>query len=144
MNNIEILKLTEGFGGEYLTKEIIKRSKDNNIIYLTEDVLLNTKCVQELAQYLENLIQENKELKEHLQKYYNGELFTAKQLKSIEENQKKYFIHKSKVKEKIDKLGIYREKHYYFRKDLSKAQHDKSMKMLGGIEYLQELLQEGE
>lgn len=101
MNNIKILKLTEGFGGEYLTKEIIKRSKDNNIIYLTEDVLLNTKCVQELAQYLENLIQENKELKEHLQKYYNGELYTAKQLKNIEENQRKYFIHKSKVKEKI-------------------------------------------
>lgn len=68
MNNIEILKLTEGFGGEYLTKEIIKRSKDNNIIYLTEDVLLNTKCVQELAQYLEHLIQENKELKERINK----------------------------------------------------------------------------
>lgn len=53
---------------------------------------------------IENLIQENKELKEHLQKYYNGELFTAKQLKSIEENQKKYFIHKSKLKEKIEEI----------------------------------------
>lgn len=52
----------------------------------------------------EKLLQENKELKEHLQKYYNGELFTAKQLKNIEENQRKYFIHKSKLKEKIEEL----------------------------------------
>ena len=34
-------------------------------------------------------IQENNHLKEHLQKYYNGELYTAKQLKNIEENDEK-------------------------------------------------------
>lgn len=96
--------------------------------------------MEEEAQIIENLIKRNKDLEEHMQKFYTAELFTAKQVKLIEKD----YIPKSKVREKIDKLGIYREKHYYFRKDLSKAQHDKSMKMLGGIEYLQELLQEGD
>lgn len=37
------------------------------------------------------------ELEEHQQKFYNGEIYTAKQLKQVEENQKKYFINKQKV-----------------------------------------------
>lgn len=45
-----------------------------------------------------------KELKAQLQKYYNGELYTAKQLKNIEANQRKYFINKQKVKDKIEEL----------------------------------------
>lgn len=47
-----------------------------------------------------------KELEEHQQKFYNGEIYTAKQLKQVEENQKKYFINKQKVKEIIDRLNI--------------------------------------
>ena len=46
------------------------------------------------------------ELEEHLKKFYKGELFTAKQLKQIEENQKKYFINKQKLKEIFDRLNI--------------------------------------
>lgn len=46
------------------------------------------------------------ELEEHQQKFYNGEIYTAKQLKQVEENQKKYFINKQKVKEIIDRLNI--------------------------------------
>jgi hypothetical protein len=78
MNNIEILE------------EFIDKQKSNKGTFVPTDFEITA---------LENLIQENKELKEHLKKYYNGELFTAKQLKSIEENQKKYFVNKSKIKE---------------------------------------------
>ena len=42
------------------------------------------------------------ELEEHQEKFYNGELYTAKQLKQIEENQKKYFINKQKVKDYLE------------------------------------------
>ena len=83
MNNIEILE-------EFIEKNIKSR--------------LRTELNANELQAIENLIQENKELKEHLQKYYNGELYTAKQLKNIEKNQRKYFIHKSKVKELGEKV----------------------------------------
>lgn len=43
-------------------------------------------------------------IEEHLEKFYNGELYTAKQLKQIEKNQNKYFINKQKVKDKIEEL----------------------------------------
>lgn len=42
------------------------------------------------------------ELEGHQEKFYNGELYTAKQLKQIEENQKKYFINRQNVKDKIE------------------------------------------
>ena len=44
------------------------------------------------------------EIEGHQEKFYNGELYTAKQLKQIEKNQNKYFINKQKVKDKIEKL----------------------------------------
>lgn len=88
-------------------------------------------------QAIENLIKGYKELdKENTRQH---EL-----LGKIHEKYQKDYIPKSKVREKIDKLGTYREKHFYFRKDLSKAQHDKSMKMLGAINVLEELLQKGD
>lgn len=59
-------------------------------------------------------------------------------LKSILES----YVSKDKIRKKIDKLETYRQKHYYFRKDLSKAQHDKSMKMWGAICCMKELLEE--
>lgn len=46
-----------------------------------------------------------KELEEHQKKFYNGELYTAKQLKNIEKNQNKYFINRQKVKDKIDEIN---------------------------------------
>lgn len=44
------------------------------------------------------------EIEGHQEKFYNGELYTAKQLKQIEKNQNKYFINKQKVKDKIEEL----------------------------------------
>lgn len=43
-------------GGEYIAEKIIERSKDTNIIYSTEDIVLNTNCVKQLAEYLESLL----------------------------------------------------------------------------------------
>ena len=48
-----------------------------------------------------------KELEENQQKFYNGEIYTAKQLKQVEENQKKYFINKQKVKEGLEDIEDY-------------------------------------
>ena len=45
------------------------------------------------------------ELGKQLQKYYNGELYTAKQLKNLENNQKKYFINKQVVIDKMEELN---------------------------------------
>ena len=45
------------------------------------------------------------ELEEQLQKYYNGELYTAKQLKNLENNQKKYYINKQVVIDKMEELN---------------------------------------
>lgn len=44
------------------------------------------------------------EIEGYQEKFYNGELYTAKQLKQIEKNQNKYFINKQKVKDKIEEL----------------------------------------
>lgn len=60
--------------------------------------------------------------------------------KPIKEYIEKNYVPKSKIKEKIEELEEIRKK--YYRKDLSKAQHDKSMKMWGAICYLQEILEE--
>ena len=44
------------------------------------------------------------ELEEHLKEFYNGELYTAKQLKNIERDKKKYYVHKSKIDELIKEM----------------------------------------
>lgn len=54
-----------------------------------------------------HVIERIKELEEHQQKFYNGEIYTAKQLKQVEENQKKYFINKQKVKEGLEDIEDY-------------------------------------
>lgn len=44
-----------------------------------------------------------KALEQHLQQFYNGELYTAKQLKNIEKNQNKCFVNKEVIKEILKK-----------------------------------------
>lgn len=51
-----------------------------------------------------------KGLEEHLQQFYNGELYTAKQLKNIEKNQNKYFINKQEIKDRFEKTQKLYEK----------------------------------
>ena len=66
MNDIEVLM---ELGGEYIANKIIERSKNTDIIYLTEDTLLNTKCYAEETEF--NIIKEAIELYE--QKIEKGE-----------------------------------------------------------------------
>ena len=55
-------------------------------------------------QAIEHLIKAYKELEEKIRQFYNGEIYTAKQLKQLEENQNKYFINKEVIKEKLEEL----------------------------------------
>ena len=45
-----------------------------------------------------------KELEEKIKNFYEGEIYTCKQLKNIEENQKKYFINKQVIRDKINEI----------------------------------------
>ena len=74
--------------------ENLKQKPLNCDVYIRED--------DRLA--LENLLIRYKQLEEKNKNFYEGEIFTAKQLKNIEQNQKKYFINKQVVKEKIEEL----------------------------------------
>lgn len=67
----DIMRIISGLGGNYIAEEIIKRSKDKNIIYMTTDIILNTNCVKELANYIEQLQKENEVLKEDMCKLIN-------------------------------------------------------------------------
>ena len=53
---------------------------------------------------LEKYQKEIEKLKEHLNQYYDGKLFTANQLKAIEREQNKSFIHKDKIRRKIKEI----------------------------------------
>lgn len=50
----------ESLGNGYVARKIIERSKDTDIIYLTDDVILDTHAVKELANTLENSISKDK------------------------------------------------------------------------------------
>ena len=102
MNNIEILELFI----KSIRSDLHDDSEDN----------------QETANAIENLIQENKELKEEISKYEK-----QLDLDYVEEN----YISKSKVKEKIE--------------ELKEKQNNSNKNIYGyGIYFLQELLEEGE
>jgi hypothetical protein len=79
---------------------LITRSKDTNIIYLTEDTILNTKAVQKIANRLEQLEKENKELKNNCKK-----CIVRDRLSEYVENS----IPKSVIRDKIEKLEKNRE-----------------------------------
>lgn len=48
------------------------------------------------------LQKENEELKEHNRKYLEAEIFSAKQIKEIEKQRNEHYIHKDKIREKIE------------------------------------------
>ena len=85
------------------------------------DVTVYQKDLTSMQNILAELEQKDKriqELEKQLQKYYNGELYTAKQLKNLENNQRKYFINKQEV---IDKL----ERHKFAYEEFSKEYNNK-------------------
>lgn len=91
---------------------------------------------EKIKRAIEHLLEENKDLKNHIKEFYNGECYTAKQLKQLEANQKKYFINKQKVK---DKLEDYTErKRYYDGNNI--FLDEEYYRIQGRIEILKELL----
>ena len=53
---------------------------------------------------LEKQQKEIEKLEEHLNQYYDGKLFTSNQLRRIEKDHNKYYIHKDKIREKIKEI----------------------------------------
>ena len=101
--------------------------------------------MEEEAQVIENLTKRNKDLEEHMQKFYTAELFTAKQVKLIEKD----YIPKSKVKEKIEeeKSGIKSDLDNYKKlkdENWKKAIHQNIIIRNEKIKLCEELLQEGD
>lgn len=68
--------------------------------YFEDDV----EALETVLQELEHLQKENEELKEHNRKYLEAEIFSAKQIKEIEKQRNDHYIHKDKIREKIEKL----------------------------------------
>ena len=95
---MKVLKIIE-LGGDYVAREIIERSKNKDIIYLTEDIILNTKCVQQLSEYIENLIARNKGLESALDNSVSKD-----EIKEILKNKGgSSFIAKSDLQELLNK-----------------------------------------
>ena len=62
------------------------------------------KSIYLILDLLDSQQKEIQKLKNKNKRYYDGKLFTANQLKVIEKNQNKYFIHKDKIREKIKEI----------------------------------------
>lgn len=60
--------------------------------------------IETIFDLLEKQNKEIEKLKEHLNQYYDGKLFTANQLRRIEKDHNKYYIHKDKIREKIKEI----------------------------------------
>ena len=82
-------------------KEAVTILKTIDVIDLRElcDVTeeMYDEAICEVLEALEELQEEN-------EKYRSGELLTANQVKSFEETTKKYYIHKDKIKEKLEEV----------------------------------------
>lgn len=61
-------------------------------------------AIETVLQELEHLQKENEELKEHNRKYLEAEIFSAKQIKEFEKQRNEHYIHKDKIREKIELL----------------------------------------
>ena len=64
----------------------------------------DSQCAKTVLNLLEKQQKEIERLKEHLNQYYDGKLFTSNQLKRIEKEQNKFYIHKDKIREKIKEI----------------------------------------
>lgn len=81
---------------------------------------------------LEKQNKEIEKLKEHLNQYYDGKLFTSNQLKRIEREQNKSFIHKDKIREKIEDIEerIEEENEMLERNQICKEDYESRVKYL--------------
>lgn len=97
---INILKVAArqiiNFIEEYKNKEYLDVAREK--VYANEESRRKDELIEKQRKEIEKL-------KEHLNQYYDGKLFTANQLKATEKEQNKYFIHKDKIREKIKELN---------------------------------------
>lgn len=84
---------------EYLKENALVRLNENNKI-----VAYGNSYKYYILQLLEKQQKEIERLKEYLTQYHDGKLFTSNQLKRIEKEQNKYYIHKDKIREKIEEI----------------------------------------
>lgn len=87
-----------------ILEEIVETYRSCSVNEEGFDMKVDIGFMKKECEALENLIAGYKQLEEENKKFYEGEIFTAKQLKNIEQNQKKYFINKQVVIEKIEEL----------------------------------------
>lgn len=97
-------------------------------------------AIKNILAELEQKDKRIQKLEKQLQKYYNGELYTAKQLKNLENNQKKYFINKQVV---IDVLQNNRNE-LFSMTCLSKEQYRPYEMQIERINKIEQELLEGE
>ena len=87
-----------------ILEEIVETYRNCSVNEQGFDMMVAIGFTKKECEALENLLTRYKQLEEKNKKFYEGEIFTAKQLKNIEQNQKKYFINKQVVKDKIEEL----------------------------------------
>lgn len=121
---------------EYELEKEILISTINHEKHLGDNLKIR---VNKYIDYLEGL-------EEKIKKFYEGEIYTCKQLKNIEENQKKYFINKQVIRDKIEEL---KEQFKDYEERWSKTSRDKRhpfykylIRIESEIDILNELLEE--
>lgn len=85
------------------TAKIVANKKYGSIMFL------EIKDVEIILNLLKKQQKEIERLKEYLNQYYDGKLFTSNQLRRIEKEHNKYYIHKDKIREKIEEYAGLKE-----------------------------------
>ena len=101
---INILKIATrqiiNFLEEYKNKEYLDVVKEK--VYANEESRRKDEIIDKQQKEIERL-------KEYLTQYHDGKLFTSNQLKRIEKEHNKYYIHKDKIREKIEEYAELKE-----------------------------------
>lgn len=121
-----VYRIEDSLSGETQVLKLIERSKDKDIIYRTDDVVLSTDSVKAIAYYVESLIKENEILKrkdyfisgmrggkELLNKYIYDSVLkddVRELIRDLEENGWWYFLHERDaeicIKKLKERLGV--------------------------------------
>ena len=101
VSNALMKKLLIELSDEYEVEKVVEKMDIEELKKLFYSDNLTQAGKRKLINYYEKRIAE---LEEHLKKFYNGELYTAKQFENIERDKKKYYVHKSKIDELIKEM----------------------------------------
>lgn len=84
-------------------EEVIERLKDD-VKYADLRDIVDDDCTICFTEDVETVLQEIEHLQKENEKYISGELMTRNQAKHFEEINKKCYIHKDKIREKIEEI----------------------------------------